>query len=74
MCTFCNRQNITTYELDDTMPPPLQSWFQPTESVMRQAEGNVNVIKFQYEQLMRLARTQRQKLLEDKVRLQDLRC
>ncbi|TXT06562.1 uncharacterized protein COLE_05893 [Cutaneotrichosporon oleaginosum] len=66
VCTFCNRPNITVYELGDTMPSPLHSWFQPTQDVMRQAEGNVNVMKFQYEQLMRLARSQRQKMLEDK--------
>ncbi|GMK56576.1 hypothetical protein CspeluHIS016_0304160 [Cutaneotrichosporon spelunceum] len=49
------------------MPSPLQSWFQSSEDLTRQAAGNVTVMKFQVEQLVRLARTQRQKIQADKL-------
>jgi hypothetical protein len=52
------------------MPSPLRTWFLSTDQVVRQTECNVNVQKFQYDQLTRLVRTQRQKILENRVGLQ----
>ncbi len=49
------------------MPSTLRTWFLSTDQVVRQTECNVNVQKFQYDQLTRLARTQRQKILENRV-------
>lgn len=44
-CTFCNRQNIRVFELDESLPPQLLLWYQPTEEIMRVMEGNMTMMK-----------------------------